>query len=186
MAYSFYEHRRREKESGEEPSGPFNILFKGILLRYLRLVIPFIPTFLISVSLAFWAQDTSFYWSVDKIAENCQKYWWRNFLFINNLYPFSEMCISWSWYLSADFQCFIASLMLLVLSMKFPKTAFGLFVGIFIGCCAFSGILGWQDEFSFLLDVQFNTVDTLYYPTWVRIGEQKINNSIRKELMLNF
>ncbi|XP_072044138.1 O-acyltransferase like protein-like [Amphiura filiformis] len=44
----------------------------------------------------------------------CEKYWWRNLLYINNYFPFTDMCIGWSWYLSCDMQFFIISPLILL------------------------------------------------------------------------
>ena len=48
--------------------------------------------------------------------ENCQKYWWTNLLYINNLYPqqFLSQCMGWSWYLANDMQFFVISPLIIV------------------------------------------------------------------------
>ncbi|GAM25537.1 hypothetical protein SAMD00019534_087120 [Acytostelium subglobosum LB1] len=39
----------------------------------------------------------------------CDKYWWTNLLYINNVYPtnMTEECFGWGWYLANDMQFFI-------------------------------------------------------------------------------
>lgn len=49
---------------------------------------------------------------------NCNQYWWRNILFINNFYPLTEMCMMWSWYLANDMQFYIIAMVLLILSTR--------------------------------------------------------------------
>lgn len=145
-----------------------------IYILHFRLAIPYIPTFLFTTSLAFYLRDASTFHFIEQNDLNCEQYWWRNFLFINNWWPMSEMCIVSSWYLSADFQCFLISIIVLVISLRLPKTAFAIFVLIFLGSSIYSGYVGWTENFSFLLDVQFNTIDTLYYPTHTRLGKRFI------------
>ena len=43
------------------------------------------------------------------LQKGCQKYWWTNLLYINNLYPWklTDGCLQWSWYLSNDMQFFV-------------------------------------------------------------------------------
>lgn len=69
--------------------------------------------------------------------ENCPKYWWRNILYINTLFPVKEMvnfvkimralllkfvsnfqCMLWSWYLADDTQFYIVGAILLILATQ--------------------------------------------------------------------
>ncbi|XP_063697561.1 nose resistant to fluoxetine protein 6-like [Culicoides brevitarsis] len=168
LAYTFFDHLKETE--GKAAKNPIRLLWKAILLRYLRLAIPYIPAFLFTTSLAFYLRDASTYHFIEQTDYNCEHYWWRNFLFINNWWKMSDMCMTNSWYLSADFQCFLITIILLVLSLRFPKTSIFGFVLVFLGSCIYSGYVGWTENFSYLLDVQFNSIDTLYYPTYTRIG----------------
>ena len=40
------------------------------------------------------------------LQKTCQKYWWTNLLYINNLYPWelNDECVGWTWYLANDMQ----------------------------------------------------------------------------------
>lgn len=54
----------------------------------------------------------------------CRKKWWASMLFVNNFAVFGEeRCNFHGWYLSADFQLFLASLLLLLALGKYPKRA---------------------------------------------------------------
>ena len=47
--------------------------------------------------------------------EGCEKYWWTNILYINNLYPVSSKgCMNWLWYLANDMQFFIVAPLMIV------------------------------------------------------------------------
>lgn len=48
----------------------------------------------------------------------CDRYWWRNLLYINNLFPQSEMCMVWSWYMANDTQFYVIGIILLLISVK--------------------------------------------------------------------
>ena len=53
---------------------------------------------------------------VDPFAPQCSKFWWTNFLYINNLYPwkFNDQCLVWTWYLANDMQFFVISPLMLI------------------------------------------------------------------------
>ncbi|XP_018315836.1 nose resistant to fluoxetine protein 6 isoform X2 [Mycetomoellerius zeteki] len=53
----------------------------------------------------------------------CEKFWWRNALYLNSLYPRTEMCMLWSWYMANDTQFYVLGILLLLLSVKYFKTA---------------------------------------------------------------
>lgn len=91
-----------------------------------------------------WFDKTSLFYIYEKTHENCAKYWWRNLLYINNLFGrdaivrahlikilkirdiqnFSKIfivlqCMSWSWYLACDMQFYVIAMMLLILSITY-------------------------------------------------------------------
>lgn len=46
---------------------------------------------------------------------NCDARWWQNLLLIDNFFPrLNEKCFGWGWYLSNDFQMFLAGMLLLI------------------------------------------------------------------------
>lgn len=49
---------------------------------------------------------------------NCNHYWWRNLLYINNLFPQKDMCMVWSWYMANDTQFYAVGIILLLISIK--------------------------------------------------------------------
>ena len=57
------------------------------------------------------------------VQKNCERYWWTNLLYINNLYPWKlqDECIGWAWYLANDMQFYvIAPLIIIPLFFFFP------------------------------------------------------------------
>ena len=48
--------------------------------------------------------------------KNCERYWWTNLFYINNLFPdkLGDECMGWSWYLANDMQFFVISPLIIV------------------------------------------------------------------------
>ena len=65
--------------------------------------------------------------------EYCSRYWWTNFLYINNFHPWklNEECMGWTWYLALDMQFYIVAPLIVV--MLYYSLALGLVnVGVFL------------------------------------------------------
>lgn len=165
LSFLFFQRRKKNRKENEVIA-----FFKSVINRYLRLTPSYLIVFVLTTVGAKFLLDKSQYFTLEKNNENCSKYWWRNFLYINNFYPMSDMCMSWSWYLSVDFQCFTISSLLLILATKFKKISLGLFGAIFAVATAYNGYIGYQTSYSFTLDSQYKTIDQLYTPTGSRIG----------------
>jgi len=58
----------------------------------------------------------------EREAELCQKYWWRNLLFISNWFGTNEMCAFHSQHVSIDFELFLIAPFLVMLLHKRPST----------------------------------------------------------------
>jgi peptidoglycan/LPS O-acetylase OafA/YrhL len=48
----------------------------------------------------------------------CEKYWWRNVLYINNWFPKDEICMIWSWFLANEMQFYAMAILLLIISLR--------------------------------------------------------------------
>lgn len=92
LAYNFCEHQKKNPSKNI-----FGYVFKKIFTRYIRINTSFIVVMLISVVVAMFLNDTSQFLMFEDIEGNCKKFWWRNLLFIQNLFPFKDICMSWSW-----------------------------------------------------------------------------------------
>lgn len=71
-----------------------------------------------SVAAGIFINDTSQFILFEDLEGNCKRFWWRNLLLIHNFYSVDEMCMTWSWYVAADFQLFVLSSILLAISVK--------------------------------------------------------------------
>ncbi|KYN12525.1 Nose resistant to fluoxetine protein 6 [Trachymyrmex cornetzi] len=168
LAYMFLEHKidKERIHYGEK----LNRFFVSVIKRYIRLT----PTYIIMIGIvqlnSTWYDKTSQFYVEEKSHETCAKYWWRNVLYINNLFNHNTMCLSWSWYLSSDMQFFIIGLTLLILSTVYFYVAVVILGTLLIGSIILSGYISYIYEYVPTLDEQYRLQDVLYYPPWVRIG----------------
>lgn len=61
---------------------------------------------LAEVSAAYVADVSPFY-QVERSDLTCQKYWWRNLLYIQNWFNLDELCVNWTWSTACEMQYFI-------------------------------------------------------------------------------
>ncbi|XP_012278977.1 nose resistant to fluoxetine protein 6 [Orussus abietinus] len=101
---------------------------------------------------------------------NCEKFWWRNALYINSLYPRTEMCMLWSWYMANDTQFYVLGIFLLILSIKFFK-----FVAVIIFFLVTSSwfttfTIAYKNDYIARIQEPFALFDELYDKPWLRVG----------------
>ncbi|XP_063922109.1 O-acyltransferase like protein-like [Zophobas morio] len=97
--------------------------FVTIVNRYLRIIPPVL--LMVCLGRSVWIYGT-FSGPVknvysDKEYQRCQKNWWIVLLFLSNHYQQHEMCYFTAWYLSADTQLYVLSLLFLTLMLKFKQ-----------------------------------------------------------------
>ncbi|XP_043199778.1 nose resistant to fluoxetine protein 6-like [Amphibalanus amphitrite] len=114
VAYIFMRNMERSK-------GKFNIIMYYVH-RYIRLT-PVLAMVIAFVSTLYRHIGNGPFWS--NIAENgspevCSEYWWRNLLYVNNLFDPQELCLGQTWYLANDMQMFIASPIVLLPLFFYP------------------------------------------------------------------
>ncbi|KAF4525830.1 hypothetical protein B566_EDAN013932, partial [Ephemera danica] len=97
--------------------GQASLKFLGIVFyRLARLILPFAFTILLVTVLIEYLREHSEFENPSTLAkENCLKFWWRNFVYVNNFYDKNEICLSWSWYLSVDMQLYVLAAPILLL-----------------------------------------------------------------------
>ncbi|KAJ8919186.1 hypothetical protein NQ315_012174 [Exocentrus adspersus] len=104
---------------------------------------------------------------------NCDKYWWRNALYINNLYPRDEFCMLWSWYIANDTQFYVITSILLLIAVrgskqvKFAAAAIGI---LMVSSWIISFIIAMKWEYVARVEEPFALFDELYDKPWLRIG----------------
>nr|XP_036224314.1 O-acyltransferase like protein-like [Bactrocera oleae] len=62
--------------------------------------------------------DISVFHFSHRIYANCELYWWRSALFIQNFFNHDDMCVYWTWSSACDMQFYIFSIILLFIYVK--------------------------------------------------------------------
>ncbi|KAJ0181075.1 hypothetical protein K1T71_003160 [Dendrolimus kikuchii] len=100
----------------------------------------------------------------------CDKYWWRNLLYINNLFPQSEMCMVWSWYMANDTQFYAVGIILLLISVRNFKFATVSLVVVLVSSWATTIYISVSYQYKARIQEPFEMFDPLYDKPWSRIG----------------
>lgn len=94
------------------------LFVKQLLHRYIRLT----PVYLVVIGcmdcLTSRLMETSPFWIHDRNDVHCSRHWWRNLLYIQNLFGSNEVCVFWSWSLACEMQFAILSTVLLFIYAK--------------------------------------------------------------------
>ncbi|XP_066150020.1 nose resistant to fluoxetine protein 6-like [Euwallacea fornicatus] len=103
----------------------------------------------------------------------CEKYWWRNALYINNFFPQAEFCMLWSWYITNDSQFFVIASIILIVAIRGKKP-----LKYAVGAVGILLVTSWTS--TFVIAIRYNYVarvqepfalfDELYDKPWLRIG----------------
>ncbi|XP_018395788.1 PREDICTED: nose resistant to fluoxetine protein 6-like [Cyphomyrmex costatus] len=147
-----------------------NEFFVLVIKRFIRLTPSYMMVLAIWLLFSIWFDKTSQFFITEMPHENCSKYWWRNLLYINNLFGFKTMCMSWSWFISNDMQFFVIGVALLILSITYFYMAAFILGALLIGSIVLAGYFSYLYEYVPTLDEQYRLIDELYFPSWIRIS----------------
>ncbi|KAH8401428.1 hypothetical protein KR009_005366 [Drosophila setifemur] len=149
--------------------GNMKLFGKILFHRYLRLG----PLYLMvvgSVDLAFsYIGDVSVYHINERFDELCTQHWWRNVLFIQNLFDHRELCANWSWSLACDMQFFLLANLVLFVYAKHPKTAKLVTLTGLLATITWSYGIGINTKFEFSFDSTYATGTQIYTSPFVRV-----------------
>ncbi|XP_053693261.1 nose resistant to fluoxetine protein 6-like [Sabethes cyaneus] len=168
---NFKEERSNEKRNfrGHRFLQEISRIFLSTLYRFLRLTPAYLFVIILNELALKWTYGRSVFTPgiIDHIT--CHEYWWRNILYINNWYPFSEMCMIWSWYLANDMQFYIIAIIMLSLAVRYFKTT--TFVMLLLLACSWvTGIfISIKYNYSYKVAEPFESFDILYDKPWQRI-----------------
>ncbi|XP_058055598.1 O-acyltransferase like protein [Anopheles bellator] len=142
----------------------------SILYRYLRLTPVYWFTIVANEVILKWTYDRSVFTPgiIDHIT--CDRFWWRNILYVNNWFPFSEMCMIWSWYLANDMQFYVIAIVLLMISSRHFRTAAVLLLLCLGGSWLLSMYFSLHYRYTHKVADPFESFDILYDKPWQRIG----------------
>ena len=142
--------------------------------RYYRLIFPLLFMQGFAVWLIRYLGDGPIYRQTwDASLKPCNKYWWSNLLFINNLVPWKmgEEWIGWVWYLANDFQFFLVTPPILYVFCKNRKVGYALFYLLLLGSMLYNGILFGVYNISIIeSSKEIDVPSLIYVKPWARIG----------------
>uniref|UniRef100_A0AAG5CWG7 Acyltransferase 3 domain-containing protein n=1 Tax=Anopheles atroparvus TaxID=41427 RepID=A0AAG5CWG7_ANOAO len=127
MAINFLDHVRKHPT--------FRLAFFGdrLLNRLCRLVPTYAFMILLEASVLRHLVDGPFGKQfIGESADNCQRWWWANLLFVNNYIAWSEPCFIPSWYLATDLQLYAFALAIMMIFWKWPATRKYIFSALFL------------------------------------------------------
>ncbi|XP_055846411.1 nose resistant to fluoxetine protein 6 [Episyrphus balteatus] len=153
--------------------------FTGLVgYRFVRLTAPYMYVlFVVQITMkyldAFSIFDPP---TMDHIT--CPKYWWRNLLYINTLFPVDEMCMLWSWYLANDTQFYIIGAIILIVAVRhFKLAATTMFVFLFSSWIT-TAIIAFRNNHKPNTDDPLALFDKIYDKPWTRLGPYLIGMSV--------
>ncbi|XP_059609622.1 nose resistant to fluoxetine protein 6-like [Phlebotomus argentipes] len=145
-------------------------LFGRMLLnRYLRLSPLFFVVCLFGEVITAYLMDVSQFWIHERYDLTCQRYWWRNVLYIHNFFDKDELCMNWGWSIACEMQFSVIFTILLFIYAKNPQLCKKIFLGFTTGVFIVSLISHWRNRFQCSFDVIYNTGNELYMAPWNRI-----------------
>ncbi|VVC86998.1 unnamed protein product [Leptidea sinapis] len=145
--------------------------FLGLIgYRFARLTTPYLFMLGVVEVTMKWFAHNSIFEPPAMDHETCPKYWWRNLLYINTLFPVDQMCMLWSWYLSDDTQFYAVSAILLILATSHFKLSVILTGVFFVSSLFTTGYVSWSSEHIPNSEDPFTQFDKIYDKPWTRLG----------------
>ncbi|VVC35960.1 Hypothetical protein CINCED_3A019863 [Cinara cedri] len=155
------------------------IEFVGLLIyRFCRLTAPyFFILGIVQLTMTWFHYNSVFDPPTDEHV-NCPKYWWRNLLYINTLFPVQDMCMLWSWYLADDTQFYILGVILLILSARYFKAAAATLVICTVASWFTTGYIAYTNKHMPNIDDPLALFDKIYDKPWTRLGPYFVGMAI--------
>uniref|UniRef100_A0A1Y1K397 Acyltransferase 3 domain-containing protein n=1 Tax=Photinus pyralis TaxID=7054 RepID=A0A1Y1K397_PHOPY len=147
----------------------FTYILYAFVHRYVRLTIPLAVVVAINATwLPHLARGPVWDQAVGNEYRSCRKNWWANLLYVNNYYEERNMCLPHSWYLAADTQLFLYSLLLLSIIWKNRRIASKVFAASLIMGVLVPGILAYIHDIHIVLRAYPENLQTrlVNLPEW--------------------
>ncbi|XP_052737109.1 nose resistant to fluoxetine protein 6-like [Bicyclus anynana] len=145
--------------------------FLGLIAyRFARLTAPYLFMLGVVEVIMKWFANNAVFEPPAMDHETCPKYWWRNLLYINTLFPVDQMCMLWSWYLSDDTQFYAVSAILLILATSHFKLSAVLTGLFFLSSLVTTGFVSYSSEHIPNSEDPFTQFDKIYDKPWTRLG----------------
>ncbi|XP_059482018.1 O-acyltransferase like protein-like [Neocloeon triangulifer] len=145
--------------------------FKDFVLRYFRFTLPLL------VTIAFYTtwfdkigSGPTWHKSVGVNKELCEKNWFWNILYVNNIVNPTELCVAQSWYLAADMQFYLVSPILIQLIYRWPNIGKKVFAFIFfLAILTTATVVSWTGAPPFFVP-SFSDELIMKYMTWLHFS----------------
>ncbi|KAG7202521.1 hypothetical protein KM043_017084 [Ampulex compressa] len=141
-----------------------------ILYRYIRLTPAYLFVLGMNEIAIKQAQAKTVFSPVILDHLTCEKFWWRNALYLNSLYPRTEMCMLWSWYMANDTQFYVLGIFLLLLSVKYFKTVAITVLLLVVSSWFTTFSVAYSNDYVARIQEPFALFDELYDKPWLRAG----------------
>ncbi|XP_053687195.1 nose resistant to fluoxetine protein 6-like [Sabethes cyaneus] len=143
---------------------------KMVIQRYLRLSPLYLMITAIGELMTSYLVDTSKFWVHERSDLRCQRYWWRNVLYIQNLFDIDELCLNWTWSLACEMQYYIISVALLFVYARNAELGKSIYVLSAVATFVFNMAITLMYHFVPSYDVLYNTGSALYIAPWARMS----------------
>uniref|UniRef100_A0A915BP85 Nose resistant-to-fluoxetine protein N-terminal domain-containing protein n=2 Tax=Parascaris univalens TaxID=6257 RepID=A0A915BP85_PARUN len=169
-----------------------NALFTSLLLRkslvttfdvkklYVKRLLQVLPAFaflVIFMTLIFERLSSGPMWNHGELIDRCESSWWKNILFISNLFSVEETCVDGGYLLALEAQFFIVLIPLLHLSNRYKSPLIAIAVGGLCASIAYVFYLVYSDSLPPSLILTTEPIpnesmrlylDTIYTKPWSR------------------
>ncbi|XP_076749057.1 nose resistant to fluoxetine protein 6-like [Xylocopa sonorina] len=119
----YFQSQMAQQKEALSLAAKFKMFLSAFYHRYIRIAPAYFVLLLVAMTFFSWQKQFSLFNEFEITGELCAKYWWRNVLFINNLFEWEDMCMKWTWYLANDMQFFLFTMCLLLLSITHRRVA---------------------------------------------------------------
>ncbi|XP_055537122.1 uncharacterized protein LOC129725377 isoform X2 [Wyeomyia smithii] len=143
---------------------------KMVVQRYLRLSPLYLMITAIGELMTSYLVDTSKFWIHERSDLRCQRYWWRNVLYIQNLFDIDDLCLNWTWSLACEMQYYIISVALLFVYARNTELGKSIYVLSAVATFVFNMAITLMYHFVPSYDVLYNTGSALYIAPWARMS----------------
>ncbi|XP_008212464.1 nose resistant to fluoxetine protein 6 isoform X1 [Nasonia vitripennis] len=141
-----------------------------ILYRFVRLTPSYLFVLGINVIAMKYAMSVTVF-SPQIIDHNtCEQFWWRNALYVNSLYPRTEMCMLWSWYMANDMQFYVLGIFLLLLSVRYFRAVAATILLLMVSSWFTTFSIAYSNDYIARIQEPFALFDELYDKPWLRAG----------------
>ncbi|XP_054271181.1 nose resistant to fluoxetine protein 6-like [Macrosteles quadrilineatus] len=162
---------RRAIDCGAEFTAGAKKFFTLLGYRFVRLT----PAYMFVLGVAElnmrWVKNISVFEPVSLDNVNCERYWWRNALYINSLFPMKDMCMLWSWYLANDTQFYAVGILILLISVRHFRVAVAALLVFLFTSWLTTGLISAEYQYKVRVEQpELQLFDAIYDKPWTRLG----------------